>query len=44
LSLVPSGIFRPQVRCVVAGGVVIHPASLLDEIDALPRGFRSPKT
>jgi adenylosuccinate synthase len=35
LSLVPSGIFRPQVQCVVAGGVVIHPASLLNEIDAL---------
>ena len=35
LSLVPSGIFRPEVQCVVAGGVVLNPASLLDEIDAL---------
>lgn len=35
LSLIPSGIFRPQVQCVVAVGVVINPASLLQEIDAL---------
>jgi adenylosuccinate synthase len=35
LSLIPSGIFRPDVQCVVAGGVVINPASMLDEIDAL---------
>ncbi len=35
LSLVPSGIFRRQVQCVVAVGVVINPASLLDEIDQL---------
>lgn len=35
LSLIPSGIFRPQVQCVVATGVVIHPASLLAEIDGL---------
>jgi adenylosuccinate synthase len=41
LSLVPSGIFRPQVQCVVAGGVVLNPASLLEEIDALrARGVR----
>jgi adenylosuccinate synthase len=35
LSLIPSGIFRPDVQCVVAGGVVLNPASLLEEIDAL---------
>ncbi len=35
LSLIPSGIFSPQVQCVVATGVVINPASMLDEIDAL---------
>ena len=28
LSLVPSGIFRPEVQCVIAAGVVINPASL----------------
>jgi len=35
LSLIPSGIFRPQVQCVVAGGVVLNPASILAEIDGL---------
>jgi adenylosuccinate synthase len=35
LSLIPSGIFRSHVQCVVAGGVVVYPASMLEEIDAL---------
>lgn len=35
LSLIPSGIFRPEVQSVIAGGVVIDPASLLGEIDNL---------
>ena len=35
LSLVPSGIFRPDVQCVVAAGVVINPPSLLQEIETL---------
>lgn len=35
LSLMPSGIFRPQVQCVIAGGVVLNPASLLQEIEVL---------
>jgi adenylosuccinate synthase len=35
LSLVPSGIFRPEVQCVIAGGVVLSPGSLLAEIDGL---------
>lgn len=35
LSLIPSGIFRPQVQCVIAGGVVIDPAALLNEMDTL---------
>jgi len=35
LSLIPSGIFRPKVQCVVAGGVVIDPAMLLNEIHTL---------
>jgi adenylosuccinate synthase len=35
LSLVPSGIFRPQVKCVIGTGVVLNPASLLGEIDGL---------
>ncbi|MEN6559106.1 MAG: adenylosuccinate synthase [Thermoguttaceae bacterium] len=44
LSLVPSGIFRPEVQCVIAGGVVMNPASLLGEIDGLAgRGVRIEK-
>jgi len=35
LSLVPSGIFCPHVQCVIAGGVVIYPRALLEEIDSL---------
>ena len=35
LSLVPSGIFRPEVQCVIATGVVLNPASFLAEIDGL---------
>ena len=35
LSLIPSGIFRPDVQCVIAGGVVINPISLLEEIARL---------
>ena len=35
LSLVPSGILRPGVRCVITGGVVLNPRKLLEEIDEL---------
>lgn len=35
LSLIPSGILRPNVQCVISGGVVIHPQSVLQEIDGL---------
>jgi adenylosuccinate synthase len=41
LSLVPSGIFHPEVQCVVAAGVVVNPESLLAEIEGLvQRGIR----
>jgi len=41
LSLIPSGILRPNVTCVVTGGVVLNPASFLGEIDGLTsRGVR----
>lgn len=41
LSLIPSGILRSNVQCVIAGGVVINPASVLQEIDGLAgRGVR----
>ena len=35
LSLIPSGILWPRVQCVVTGGVVLNPASLIAEIDGL---------
>lgn len=35
LSLIPSGIFRPEAKSVVASGVVVDPAAILDEIGRL---------
>jgi adenylosuccinate synthase len=35
LHLVPSGIFYPQVTCIIGNGVAINPAVLLKEIDDL---------
>lgn len=35
LHLIPSGILRPGVTCVIGNGVVLHLPSLLDEIDRL---------
>jgi adenylosuccinate synthase len=35
LHLIPSGILHPTKTCVIAGGVVLDPAILLKEIDAL---------
>ena len=35
LSLIPSGILNPMVACVVTGGVVLNPPSVLGEIDQL---------
>jgi len=35
LHLVPSGIFYPQVTCIISNGVAINPAVLLREIDDL---------
>ena len=35
LNLLPSGILRPQVVCAMGGGMVIDPAHLEKEIDAL---------
>jgi len=40
LRLVPSGILRPDARCVMAQGMVIDPAVVIGEIDALEaRGY-----
>ena len=38
LSLIPSGVFRPEVKSVVASGVVIDPELILNEIDRLRGG------
>jgi adenylosuccinate synthase len=35
LSLVPTGILRKGIDCVIGNGVVIHPPALLKEIDRL---------
>ena len=37
LSLIPTGILRPGIDCVIGNGVVIHPPSLLREIDTLAK-------
>ncbi|MGB9613374.1 MAG: adenylosuccinate synthetase, partial [Candidatus Margulisiibacteriota bacterium] len=40
LHLIPSGIFYPQVVCVIGNGVVVDPAVLLQEIETLRgKGF-----
>ncbi len=35
LSLVPSGFLRPEIDCVLGNGVVIHPATLVEELAGL---------
>ena len=41
LSLIPSGILRDNVTCVITGGVALDPASVIREIDMLEeRGVR----
>ena len=43
VSLIPSGIFNPGVKSVIAGGVVINPPACLQEIDGLvARGSCAP--
>ena len=37
LSLVPTGILRPGIDCVIGNGVVIHPPALLKEIETLAK-------
>jgi adenylosuccinate synthase len=41
LHLLPSGVLRPGCICVVGNGVVVDPAVLCDEIDALAQTGRS---
>ena len=35
LSLIPTGILRPGIACVIGNGVVVHPPALLSEIETL---------
>jgi adenylosuccinate synthase len=35
LHLIPSGILRDNVRCLIGNGVVLSPTALLDELDML---------
>ncbi|MEK6815456.1 MAG: adenylosuccinate synthase [Nitrospirota bacterium] len=35
LHLIPSGILRPETRCVIGSGVVVDPVALLEEMDSL---------
>lgn len=41
LSLLPSGILTPGVTSVIAGGVVINPARLLEELDEFATRMQS---
>ncbi len=35
LHLIPSGILRPKVACLIGNGVVLSPSALLEELDTL---------
>src|SRR4051812_27162628 len=37
LHLIPAGIFNPSARCIIAPGVALNPARLIEELDALER-------
>jgi adenylosuccinate synthase len=37
LHLIPSGIFHPDVACVIGGGVVLDPAALFEEAETIER-------
>ncbi len=38
LHLIPSGILRENVRCLIGNGVVLSPSALLEELEMLERG------
>lgn len=38
LHLIPSGILRDNVQCLIGNGVVLSPSALLEEIDMLEQG------
>ena len=37
LKLIPSGILRPGIQAVIGNGVVVDPAALIDEVEALQK-------
>lgn len=38
LHLIPSGVLRENVRCLIGNGVVLSPSALLEELDMLEKG------
>jgi adenylosuccinate synthase len=38
LSLLPTGVIRPNVRSVIGNGVVVYPPRFLEEVDQLAKG------
>lgn len=38
LHLIPSGVLRDGVRCLIGNGVVLSPAALLEELEMLEQG------
>jgi len=38
LHLIPSGVLRENVRCLIGNGVVLSPSALLEELDMLEQG------
>lgn len=38
LHLIPSGVLRPEVECLIGNGVVLSPAALWTEIEMLEKG------
>ena len=43
LHLVPSGILRPEVRCLIGNGVVVAPDALINELETLEQAAVSPR-
>ena len=41
LHLIPSGIFHPDIQCVIGSGVVLDPLALIEECDGLAEGGTS---
>src|SRR6266511_497485 len=37
LHLVPAGVFNPEATCIIAPGVLLNPAVLIQELDALEK-------